>query len=397
MANRKESEVKSLLQHANLEEKDLLPETQVLYFTPGFQSEEDNIVLLELDAALLGSLQEGQSAVLRGDPQESAVLCTNNKTFEVRGAVTSNSMLLVPELQVPSRKLGERTLAYREVTSLQHNYLEVLPSKPRFHKLQQLLEECPYRGQEEEEEMEVDQQHNKGQKYCLNELLERIQCSEEELEAGLKTLGAFHIYGFWQIPDFDYLFKIVSHITNLIQEKGWPLDAIPHDEALEELSKHEPRTVMAQCLEYYLQPTHTEREDGDELHVLNGDKVCRLFGEVILRSTSGMELPEFLNMWGLSVPEGLTVSVSQLEGLMLLEKSMSTTVITYFPVAALPLDIRSRFECLFHAQEKWTYEEIRPFLEDLADIKTPVSTLLMKHARGSTINGVKCYSGRYAK
>lgn len=43
---------------------------------------------------------------------------------------------------------------------------------------------------------------------------------------------------------------------------------------------------------------------GDELYALNGDKVCRLFGEVILRSTSGMELPEFLNMWGLSVPEG---------------------------------------------------------------------------------------------
>lgn len=43
---------------------------------------------------------------------------------------------------------------------------------------------------------------------------------------------------------------------------------------------------------------------GDALYALNGDKVCRLFGEVILRSTSGMELSEFLNMWGLSVPEG---------------------------------------------------------------------------------------------
>lgn len=52
----------------------------------------------------------------------------------------------------------------------------------------------------------------------------------------------------------------------------------------------------------YLFPT------GDELYALNGDKVCRLFGEVILRSTSGMELPEFLNMWGLSVPEGREVA-----------------------------------------------------------------------------------------
>lgn len=68
--------------------------------------------------------------------------------------------------------------------------------------------------------------------------------------------------GFWRILDFDYLFRIVSHITNLVQERGWPLDAIPHDKALEELSKLEPRTVMTQCLEYYLEPMHTDDEDG---------------------------------------------------------------------------------------------------------------------------------------
>lgn len=37
------------------------------------------------------------------------------------------------------------------------------------------------------------------------------------------------------------------------------------------------------------------------------------------------------------------------------------------------------------------------FCRDLADLKNPVSTLLMKHARGSTVNGIKYYSGRYAK
>lgn len=60
---------------------------------------------------------------------------------------------------------------------------------------------------------------------------------------------------------------------------------------------------------------------------------------------------------------GLSTNLGQLEGLILLDKSSPTTVITYFPTAELPLDVKSRFETLFGVQEKWTYDEIRPFLE----------------------------------
>lgn len=279
---------------------------------------------------------------------------------------------------------------HKEVSSIHHSYLEVVPCKPRFHKLRRLLEECPYEGPDEN-------QSSKGHRYSLNELQDRIQCSEEELEAGLKSVGAYHIYGFWQIPEFDYQFKIVSLITNLIGKQGWPLDGIPYEKALNELSKLQPRTVMAQCLDYYLQPMHAEKEDGDSLHAVNGDKICRLFGEVILRNIRGMELDEFNTMWANSVPKGLSTNLSQLNGLVLLDKSSPATVITYFPSGELPLDIKSRLETLFDVQEKWTYDEIRPFLDDLADNKNPVSTLLMKHARGFTVDGTKYYSGRYTK
>ncbi|KAK8400509.1 hypothetical protein O3P69_003283 [Scylla paramamosain] len=391
MATRTESDVQALLQQANLREEDLLPEIQVLHFSPDFLPEQDNVLLIELDKNLLNLFKEGQSAVLRGDPQESAVLCTNDKTFEVRGAVTSNSVLLVPELFVPSETEGKQTLVHREVSSIHHSYLEVVPCKPRLHKLRRLLEECPYEGSDENHP-------SKGHRYSLNELQDQIQCSEEELEAGLKSVGAYHIYGFWQIPKFDYQFRIVSHLTNLIGDQGWPLDGIPYEEALNELSKLEPRTVMAQCLDYYLEPMHAEREeDGDSLHAVNGDKVCRLFGEVLLRSARGMELDEFNTMWANSVPKGLSTNLSQLKGLVLLDKSSPATVITYFPTGELPIDIKSRFETLFEVQEKWTYDEIRPFLDDLADNKNPVSTLLMKHARGFTVDGTKYYSGRYTK
>ena len=38
---------------------------------------------------------------MRGDPKEEAVLCTEDKTFELRVADTSNALLTVPSLNLP--------------------------------------------------------------------------------------------------------------------------------------------------------------------------------------------------------------------------------------------------------------------------------------------------------
>ena len=39
--------------------------------------------------------------VIRGDPDEEAVLCTEDKTFELRVADTSNALLVAPSLTLP--------------------------------------------------------------------------------------------------------------------------------------------------------------------------------------------------------------------------------------------------------------------------------------------------------
>ena len=53
---RTEPDVQALLQQANLREEDLLPETQMLYFSP----EQDNVLLIELDKNLHNFFKEGQ-------------------------------------------------------------------------------------------------------------------------------------------------------------------------------------------------------------------------------------------------------------------------------------------------------------------------------------------------
>ena len=39
--------------------------------------------------------------MIRGDPNEDAVLCTDDKTYELRNADTSNALLITPTLALP--------------------------------------------------------------------------------------------------------------------------------------------------------------------------------------------------------------------------------------------------------------------------------------------------------
>nr|XP_053651170.1 sister chromatid cohesion protein DCC1-like [Cherax quadricarinatus] len=333
-------DVRKLIHHAKLSEDELLPVTQMLEFTADFVEDnndvvlleldstlletikqeqrtvmiwccwnltqhcwrpssrnrgEDNndVVLLELDSTLLETIKQEQRAVLRGDLQEAVVLCTKDKTYEVRKAETSNSLVLVPELSLPgSEEAGDRTLHNRQVCGIHYTYLEVRPCKPRIQKLRELLAEVPYSGPQSED------QQGHGQR---NMVVTRVDAATFITHASHPVLL---FSGFWQILEFDYRFKVVSHILNLIESKSWPLDGVRRCEAIKELSELEPRTVITQCFDYYLTPTDRDTDDGDTLYTLQDDKVCRLCAEVLLKSADKYNLNEFLNIWQQSVPEG---------------------------------------------------------------------------------------------
>lgn len=53
--------------------------------------------------------------VFKGDQKESAVLCTETKTYDVKEAETSNSILLLPELTFPDEELSGTKLIDRKV------------------------------------------------------------------------------------------------------------------------------------------------------------------------------------------------------------------------------------------------------------------------------------------
>ncbi|XP_076064458.1 sister chromatid cohesion protein DCC1 isoform X3 [Oratosquilla oratoria] len=360
LIERKPEDSKILINHAKLTEDELKSITQTLEFPHNF-GEDTNQILIELDEKVLETIQEDQ-VVIRGDEEDMAVLCTRNKTFEV--------------------------------TNIHFTYFELRPCKPRLKKLQELLAEQPYSGTTD---METEERTEDGRKYTYDDLLEKVQASEDELNQALVDMEAYHIYGFWQILEFDYKFKVFSHIINLVDTQSWALDCISKDAVLRLLNNVEPRTIISQCFDFYLSSTNVENDNGEALYNFIDNKVCRLYAEVLLKPAEKFNLQEFLSIWQQSVPEGMTTNLSQLGGLALVDRLCTPEVICYFPAYDLPEDIQERFSFLFDAREKWTMDEIKYYVEDLAGDKVPVSAILTKYARASNQNGIKYFSAKHSR
>ncbi|MEQ2181561.1 Sister chromatid cohesion protein DCC1, partial [Goodea atripinnis] len=94
-------EVQATLKIAKLKEEDLLPTVQCLSFGDNVSSAD--YCLMELDETLCKHIEAGESLVIRGDKEERAVLCSSNKTYDLKIADTSNLLLFVPGGRTPDQ------------------------------------------------------------------------------------------------------------------------------------------------------------------------------------------------------------------------------------------------------------------------------------------------------
>lgn len=96
--SRTTDDVRSMVRFAKLDERKLTTITQALYY-PIDENYADDVKLLELDPHLLAAIKEGQTLAFKGGLNEKLVLCSDTKTFDVKEADISNSLLLVPNMK----------------------------------------------------------------------------------------------------------------------------------------------------------------------------------------------------------------------------------------------------------------------------------------------------------
>ena len=213
-------------------------------------------------------------------------------------------------------------------------------------------------------------------------------------------LNALEIDGYWRLLDPDYFNSVLGHVLNLIDENSWPLDAVPVEEVLGVLKDLEPEEVILNVLETIgeeRKPADGKEEDGDSRLLFHVDqtKVAVNFAQVILQKAGRFHLDDFMSVWSCSLPENFDKpNAEMLRGMALVDAKSVPPSVSYFPKADLPEDAASRFDFLFRTREKWTREDVEPYLADLTTAKLDVGAILMKHARSSTVNGVKYFSSR---
>ncbi|KAF5294091.1 hypothetical protein FQR65_LT10915 [Abscondita terminalis] len=392
--NSEQSELKEIEENlllAKLNPDSLESVTQIISFTSQ-ELHNNNYKLLQLDEGLINQFAKDGTVHIKGDDNENAVLCTETATFDVLETETSNSLLLVEQLKFKNSikdSENKKTISNVTIHSIFYDYLELVASKPRLQKLHELLDKSIYKGPEHENEIDD------SDLFTYNDILDRIQASKKELDNVLSGMHILTMNDKIRKLDFEYHFRILSYMLKLIEENSWALDEIDYEETLESLSQFIPREVVACLFEIYAEDSKII--DGIQLYRYKETDVCRFFARVLLYNAGKFNFQEFLQAWQESVPEGMTTDLEMLQGISIINQTSIPNVIYAFEEEKLPENVNERFEVLFHAKEKWTVPEITPYIQKMTTDKADVNAILAKHARASTVDGVKYYSSKHKK
>ncbi|XP_030360694.1 sister chromatid cohesion protein DCC1 isoform X2 [Strigops habroptila] len=436
---RSRAEVDATLQTAKLNPAELLPVVHCLSFGP--QAAAGECCLLQLEPGLCAEIEAGCSLVIRGEKNEQAVLCSKDKTYDMKIADTSNMLLFVPGCKTPEQLNADQAscnIIHSQIAGFSSNYWELRRCRPKLKKLRKLLMEDPYEGPDSRKDQALT-----FSKYTTEDLLSLVQASEEEILHHLQVIdackieGPFHILifqgashfkalrsasivpitsaamklikrikpsrpqagtdqsgfsqGYWRILEFDYEMKLLNHVIQLIDSESWSLSKVPLRTCLEELGSLEPTEMIEHILLSYGRKYF---DDGEVYFEMHEDKICRAIAQMLLRNAVKFNLSEFQEVWQQSVPEGMTAKLDQLKGLALVDRSSRPETIFLLKVEDLPEGNQERFNSLFSIREKWTEPDITPYIQDLCAEKQTVGALLTKYARSSMQNGVKVYNSR---
>jgi len=376
-------DVTDMISHAKLIESDLLPLSQVVSFTTSMMGEE--IKLLEVTKDVAECLKSGDILTIRGDESENAVLCSSNKTFDIKEAETSNSLMMLDKVILPvniEKTTSDRKLGWSTVGGVFHKYVEIIEIRPKLRKVKEVLSQNLYNE-------DTRREGKKGK--SLSDLLETIQASEEELRQGLQHYECVCVDDSWFMLDQDYQMMVLSRILKFFDENSWKFDLVHKIETVEALSELVNEEIVSQVFDLYC-----DKLESDDFK-LNREKVSRFFGDFLLAANSGYVLPEFLEMWQKAVPEGVETNIDQLSGLVLVDNEKSPPIIKRFSEEDLPCNIIDRLGILFSARERWTLNEISPFIEPLTTKKLNVNALLTKYARPLNVDGVKYFCSKHGK
>ncbi|KAI8814557.1 sister chromatid cohesion protein Dcc1 [Cladochytrium replicatum] len=394
----------------------------------GDHFEPNRYRLVELPADLAASLFPAQSSsqissqyqpnvlVFRSTDEDSeVVLCSNDTTYAVRQASISNTVLVCRPR--PSSVFEGET---HEIVDTLSSYLELTRVQPRLANLRNMLKNTAlYAGPAEEGRI----LKARPVRYTWNDLRDNVQArfvvliyashlnlpslrkSDHELRLGLENLNAIEIEGYWRLLDTRYVAYVIEQIIascNILgQSTPEDLSAVSLIAIVGELKSDIddiPEDIVHHILKVFSDSSE-HVEPNDVIFKLSDSKVCRFFGEEILKEKLGnrrnavADVIPFLKLWSSRVPDTFTVSMDMLKGIALIGDAPQGKVLSYFTLETLlnsdprcSSDLRTRLKILFDVRRRWAHDEIIVYLKDLEPDQKALDAFLLKNARLVTIS-----------
>jgi len=345
-------------------------------------------------------------------------LCTKNKTYEVRNAEQSNSMLIVPDLlsaqatnpdsplkspltdninrsldrslededeenpsQIPE---VSHDIQHKPILKIFYDYLECRQTKPRVKKVQDLLKLTQFTGTENEDFID------RKSLFTRRQLFDTAQCSAGEFDELLRSLRSVRIDGFVRLLDYVYEYRVVTLMLGVISENSWSLDEVDRDETIQALDGIVPRDICTTVFDYY-----TEEVDGTGKFCYNPAMVCRIIAQNVLQEGLKFHIEEFIETCSGALPDGMEFDESYIAGIGIIDRESNPPNIRGLFEENLPMNLLDRFKALFKAKEKWSLQQIAPFIETFTTPQLPVTSLLTKHVRIVNENGTRFYVSKH--
>ena len=366
---------------------------------------------------MLAEIENGNELIFKGALHEKVVLCSSNKTFDVRNAEQSNSLLVIPNLltaQATSvspiksptsngvnksmdksleededgnsqEPLIEHEIQHKTILKIFYEYLECRLTKPRVKKIQDLLHLTVYSGPENEDSID------RRSLFTRRQLFDTAQCSQGEFEALLTKIRCIEIDGYMRILDYVYEYRVVTLMLSLIVENSWSLDEIDKDESITALDGIIPTEITFKVFDFYTTPVPETAK-----FAFNQRMVCRIIARNVLQEGLKFHVDEFFETCQSALPEGMDMQEDYIEGFGIVDReSIQGGHVRGLFEENMPLILNDRLNYLFRTKDRWTMQQISPYLELFVTSQLTISALLAKHARSVNQNGTRFYVAKH--
>lgn len=84
-----------------------------------------------------------------------------------------------------------------------------------------------------------------------------------------------------------------------------------------------------------------------------------------------------------------------LKGIGIIDRDSTTPCVRALSESSLSTNLNERLNILFKTKERWTLEQIQPYIEFFTSPQLQVTAILAKYARSLVVDGVRIYVAKH--